>query len=301
MDNATKQMFLDICKELGIKCTLLSKDWVFMLEKDGVTRFFVGSKSGLNDHALGKIIDDKYALYDVLREKGLPVAEYEIVYSENVHEDYAIGCNTFDYVLDYYNQHNQDIVLKPNNGTCGVDVYRVNSISELDKVYHQLTSKYHSINMGPYYHIQNEYRFIVLDGEIRSAYQKNRPIVYGNGKDSIRELLISFNQDFFENILEDSIYDKVLNVGEEFEYTWKYNLTQGSIASLITDSHLKEELEKIALEAANSIGLRFGSVDIIVTKDGEKLILEMNSGVMLYEKIKPLYKEVLLKMFEKKV
>jgi glutathione synthase/RimK-type ligase-like ATP-grasp enzyme len=74
-------------------------------------------------------------------------------------------------------------------------------------------------------------------------------------------------------------------------------LTQGSIASLITDSFLKEELERIALKAANSIGLRFGSVDIIVTENDEHLILEMNSGVMLYEKIKPLYKEVILKMF----
>lgn len=297
MDNATKQMFLDICKELGIQCTLLSKDWVFMLEKDGVTRFFVGSKSPLNDHALGKIIDDKYALYEVLKEKGLPVAEYRIVYSERVKEDYAVGCNTFQYVIDYYNQNNCDIVLKPNNGTCGTDVYRINSISELDRIYHQLTNRYDSINMGPFYHIQNEYRFIVLDGEIKSAYKKNRPVVYGNGKDSIRELLIQFNKDYFENLLEDSKYDKVLDIGEEFEYNWKYNLTQGSIASLITDSFLKEELERIALKAANSIGLRFGSVDIIVTDNDEYLILEMNSGVMLYEKIKPLYKEVILKMF----
>ena len=291
-------MFMDICKELGICCTVLSKDWVFMLEKNGITKFFTGFKSALNDHALGKILDDKYALYEVLKAKGLPVCEYEIVYGEKVKEDYAIGCNSVFYVLDYFYQHNQDIVLKPNNGACGVDVYRIRDTKKLKDIYSLLTSRYYSINMSPYYHVKNEYRFIVLDGEIRGSFKKNRPIVYGDGKHTIRELLIEFNKDYFEDILRDSIYNKVLKVGEEFEYNWKFNLMQGSIASEIYDFDLKQRLESIALQSASEIGLRFGSVDIIVTDDSKELIIEMNSGVMLYEKIKPLYKEVLMKMFD---
>ena len=308
MENTVKKMFNEISKELGIKCTLLSKDWIFMLERDGITRFLAGYKSALNDHALGMVLDDKYALYDVLKEKDLPVTEYNIVYGERVKEDYAQGCNSFDYVRDYFYKHDNDIVLKPNDGTCGRDVYRVRDVSELEELYTRLTRKYFSINMGPFYHIKNEYRFIVLDGKVRIAYKKNKPVVYGDGKSTIRDLLIKFNSRFFTDKLDDSIYDKVLNVDEEYEYNWKFNLSQGAVASEITDRELYSRLEQIALNAANKVSLRFGSVDIIVTEDDKALILEMNSGVMLenyieqfndgYSNAKQLYKDVIEEMFK---
>ena len=297
MDDASKKMFIDICSELGIKCTLLSKDWVFMLEKDGITRFFVSSKSPLNDHALGEILDDKYALYCVLKEKGLPVVEHNIVYSENNHNSYAIGCNSFEYVKEYFYNNNKDIVLKPNCGTCGIDAYRVGDINELNRIYHLLTNKYYSISMNPFYHIKNEYRFIILDGEVRNSYKKYKPVVYGDGTHSIKELLIDFNKEYFDGILNDSIYDRVLDVDEEYEYNWKYNLSLGSISTKIDDNDLYEKLKDIALTASKEIGLRIGSIDIIVTDEDECLIIEMNSGVMLYEKTKSLYKEIILKMF----
>ena len=308
MENIIKTMFKDICNELDIKCTLLSKDWIFMLEKDGVTHFFAGYKSGLNDHALGMVLDDKYALYDVLKDKSLPVAEYNIVYGEKVLEDYAIGCNNLEYVISLFNKYNKDVVIKPNDGTCGRDVYRVRDINTLKKLYDKLTNKYYSINIGPFYNIKNEYRFIVFDGKVRIAYKKNKPVVYGDGFSTIRDLLIRFNSKYFSDKLNDSKYDKVLDIGEEFEYNWKFNLSQGAIASEISEEELFNKLSKIALEASSSIGLRFGSVDIIYTEDEQALILEMNSGVMLdnyieqfsegYDKAKALYKDVIAEMFK---
>ena len=104
------------------------------------------------------------------------------------------------------------------------------------------------------------------------------------------------------------MYDRVLKENEEYEYSWKFNLSQGAVATPITDDQLYNKLRDIALNASESVGLRFGSVDIIVTENGDALILEMNSGVMLenyieqfkdgYEKAKAIYKEVIKKMFE---
>ena len=308
MENTVKRMFNEISNELGIKCSLLSKDWIFMLERNGITRFLAGYKSSLNDHALGMVVDDKYALYDVLRCKNIPVAEYNIVYGENNKEDYASNCNSFSYVRDYFLGHNNEVVLKPNDGTCGRDVYKVVDINRLEELYNKLTRKYYSINIGPYYHIVNEYRFIVFNNEVRIAYKKNKPVVYGDGISSIRDLLLKFNNRFFKDKLNDSVYDRVLNKGEEFEYSWKFNLSQGAIASEITDRDLYIKLENIALNASSSVGLNFGSVDIIVTEEGQALILEMNSGVMVdnyieqfrdgYEKAKRLYKDVIEEIFK---
>ena len=120
--------------------------------------------------------------------------------------------------------------------------------------------------------------------------------------------MIKFNSRFFTNRLNDSVYDKVLDKNEEFEYNWKFNLSQGAVASEITDNDLYSKLEKIAISSAEAVGLKFGSVDIIVTEEGQSLILEMNSGVMLenyieqfdegYNKAKELYKDVIKEMFK---
>lgn len=307
MESTIRKMFKEICDELKIKCTMLSKDWIFMLERDGKIRFLAGYKSALNDHALGMVVDDKYALYEVLLNNNIDVCEYNIVYGERNKEEYAKGCNNYSYVKDYFIKHNEEIVLKPNDGTCGRDVYRVTDLENLEILYNKLTKKYHSINMGPYYHILNEYRFIVLNGKVEIAYKKNKPVVYGDGVSTIRELLIKFNKRYFYDKLNDEIYDKVLKPGELFEYNWKFNLSQGSIATEIDDEVLYKRLEEMAINASSKIGLNFGSVDIIVTEDNEALILEMNSGVMVenyieqfsdgYNKAKELYKRVIEEMF----
>ena len=309
MEKEVKNIILDICHDLGIKCTLVSKDWIFILEKDNKTVFLAGYKFPSNNHALGMILDDKYALYDVLKYKNYPVAEYNIVYSEKNIEDYAQGCNTFDYVKSYFLSHNQDVVLKPNDGTCGRDVYHVTDLNTLEELYYRLTRKYYSINIGPFYDIQNEYRFVVYNNQIRIAYKKNKPVVYGDGVKTIKQLLIDFNPDYFIDKLNDSLYETILPKGQEYEYNWKFNLSGGAVATPIDDQELYDRLSKIALDSTQEIGLQFGSVDIIYTKDNEAFILEMNSGVMLenyvkqfdngYNITKELYKEVIIDAFKK--
>ncbi len=307
MENTIKKMLKEVCSELGIKCTLLSKDWIFMLEKDNKTRFLAGYKSSLNDHAVGQVLDDKYALFEVLKTIDIPVADYNLVYGPKIKEDYAQDCNSFEYVKKYFFEHNQYVVLKPNDGTCGRDVYRVDNLEDLESLYTRLTNKYFSINVGPYYNIKNEYRFIVFDDEVRIAYKKNKPLVAGDGVSTIRDLLLKFNNRFFKDILDDTSYDRVLDVGEVFEYNWKFNLSQGAVATEIDDNEIYEKLKSIALKASKDIGLRFGSVDIIVTEDDKAMILEMNSGVMVenyieqfedgYDNAKKLYKDVIIEMF----
>ena len=307
VEKEVKNIIFDICNELSIKCTMISKDWVFLLERNNQTVFLAGYKFPSNNHALGMVLDDKYALYDALKYKQFPVAEYNIVYGEKNMEDYAVGCNSYNYVKEYFLNHNQNVVLKPNDGTCGRDVYHVTDLTTLEELYHKLTRKYYSINIGPFYDIQNEYRFIIYNNEIRIAYKKNKPLVYGDGVKTIKELLIDFNPDYFKDILTDTIYDTVIDKDQPYEYNWKFNLSGGAIATRIDDQELYHKLSKIALESTKAIGLKFGSVDIIYTKDNEAYILEMNSGVMLenyvkqfdngYESTKQLYKEVIKEAF----
>jgi len=62
---------------------------------------------------------------------------------------------------------------------------------------------------------------------------------------------------------------------------WKHNLGQGAIARTIVDP-LRETpaLAQLAVNSARAINLVFGSVDIVVTDSGPK-VLEINAGVMM--------------------
>ncbi len=308
MTNNFKELIKEICVELNIKHKFLSKDWVIMLEKDEKTRFISGYKFDLNSHGMGLIADDKFALYEVLKSKNIPVTEHKIVYNKTNNLDYAIGCNTYDYVKEYFQKHNNNIVIKPNEGTCGKNVFKVTDINEIDSILDKIFLKNFSISICPFYNIKHEYRAIMLDGENVLLYAKYLPVVSGDGEKTIRQLLIDFNHDYFINKLSDSKYDRVLPKNETFEYGWKFNLSQGSIAKKVTDKLLQEKLINIAKQVCKEINLKFGSVDIIETTDNKLLVLEVNSGVMLenYARLNPhehatvknIYKNAIISLFK---
>ena len=144
MTKTFKEIIKEICVEDNIEYKSLSKDWVIMLEKDGKTRFISGYKFDSNSHAMGQIADDKYALYEVLKSKNLPVIEHNIVYNKTNNLDYAIGCNTYEYVKEYFKNNDNDIVIKPNDGTCGKNVFKVTDVNEIDGILDKIFLKNYS-------------------------------------------------------------------------------------------------------------------------------------------------------------
>lgn len=307
MKNVFKEIIQEICNENNIKYKFLSKDWVIMLEKNGKMRFISGYKFDLNSHGIGLIADDKYALYEVLKHKNIPIIEHKIVYNKTNHLDYAIGCNTYEYVKDYFIKNNNHIVIKSNNGTCGNNVFNVTNINQIDDILDKIFINNYSISICPFYKIKNEYRVIMLNGENKLLYTKYLPVVVGDGNKTIRQLLLEFNYGYFIDKLEDKKYDRVLANKEKFEYTWKFNLSQGSMAKKLEDNLLAEKLIELAKKVCNEINFKFGSIDIIETIDNELLVLEVNSGVMLenyiklnpneYKKAKDIYKEAIQMLF----
>lgn len=305
--NNFRKIIKEICNELKIEYKFLSKDWIIMLSKNNVTKFISGYKFDLNNHGQGIVFDDKYAMYDVLDYINIPVIKHSIIYSSSNNNLYAKECNSLDYLKKIFNKYNKRIVLKVNNGTCGIGVYRILKENDLEGIYNKLILKNHSLSICPYYDIINEYRVIVLDNKIKLIYKKIRPKVFGDSKSTIKELLIDFNKDYFKDYNE-SNKDVILNNDEEFEYDWKFNLSRGAISSL---DILEEDELKINIIVNNiikNINIGFCSIDIIKTINNEFLVMEINSGVMMenfikqnengYNIAKDLYKEAIVKMFK---
>ena len=176
----------EICKEEKIQITNLSNDWILCLEKNGKTRFISGYKFDCNPHALGLIMDDKYALYEVLKHKNIPVIEHNIVYKKDNKCDYAIGFNTDEYVENLFNKYNNNVILKPNAGTCGHSVYNIKKIGELKEHLDFLFNSNFSVSICPNYNIKSEYRIIMLNGKFHLIYKKVNPFVIGDGKKTIK-------------------------------------------------------------------------------------------------------------------
>ncbi len=306
MNNFIK-IIKEICQELNIKCTFLSKDWVIMLEYNNKIRFLSGYKFDLNKHALGLILDDKYAMYDVLNYKYIPVIKHDIVYKDSNNNLYAKDSKGLEYAKKLFYKYQENVVLKINNGTCGRDIYHVKDLDDLIIKYNKLMMKHSAISICPFYDITNEYRAILINGQIKLLYKKIKPRVVGDSKKTIKELLQEFNPEYFKDYNENN-KNIILKQGEIFEYDWKFNLSRGSLSSLDILESDKIEIINIIDKINEFLDLKFVSVDIIKTSDNRFLVMEINSGVMMEnfinqhedgEKIaKEIYKEAILEMFK---
>lgn len=298
-----KKIIKEICKEENICCELISKDWVFVLTKEGVTKYIIGYNFPLNDQALGKIIGDKYAFYELCILYNLPIIKHHIIFNPNN----KMGKNSTKIAHELFLKYDKNIVLKPNLGQEGVDVYHIQNEDDLSKTLQILFLRdNYSISLCPFYDIESEYRVIVLDNQVEFMFEKVRPLVVGDGIHTIKELLMKLNPKYFE-FLNISNGEKILEKDEQYLYDWRFNLSRGAFAREIEDQNLKQELEQLAVQVTKKIGCGFVSVDIIKCQN-KLYLMEVNSGVCIdkvcnfidqdYHKAKEIYRKSILKMFE---
>lgn len=306
-----QRIIKQIALENNLSYEVLSCDLVIKLTKDNKIRYINGYKFGLNSHSLGLILDDKYATYELLNSLGISVCKHHILFRPTNHNSYAKNYNSFDYCYDLFLKYNKNVILKVNNGTCGDGVYHITTKKELKKIYNHLLKYNFSISLCPYYDIKNEYRVILLNNEIKIMYGKINPVVIGNGKDKLIDLLKDFNINYFgykTNLKKNINYNKFLKKDEKFIYDFKYNLSKGSIITEDIDKETKSIISKMAKDVSKKINLGFGSIDIIKTNDDKYYVLEINSGVMIenyikltsdgFKKAKKVYEEAVLEMFK---
>ena len=278
--NNVQLLLKEICDENNIKFNVISNGWVMVFEKESKVRILAGYKFDLNKNGISNVFDDKFATYELLKLYDVPVVEHKLLYGLYNMEKYATNYKNYNYLLNYFYENNNNIVIKKNNGTCGNDVYHITNINELKKIFEMIKMSKLSYSMSPFYNIENEYRTIVLDGKIKLIHKKCLPIVYGDGKSTLKELLTKFNPIYFNN-KDFNNSDYIPGVEEEYQYDWRFNLCNGATASFDIDDDVKEKLELIVNKITSLFDIGFCSIDIIKTKDNHYYVLEINSGVMM--------------------
>lgn len=309
MDRNFIKLIQLICLENNIECQVLSLGYLLVLEKNRGVKTISGYKFDNNSYSLGKVFDDKYATYELLKYFNVPVCEYSIFYCKNNTNSYVGKYNSLEYLKEKFDEYMGDVVVKKNTGTCGNEVSHFKEFIELEKFYNNTFFSDASFSICPFYNISNEFRVIVLNNKVKVIYKKILPEVLGDGYSTIRELLLKFNYEYFKNI-DDNSLNVILKKGEKFCYDWKFNLSLGSVASFDIDKLDKKNILDIVSKITDSIDIGFCSIDIIKTIENEYLVMEVNSGVMMKHLMslkdngfgiaKDIYTEAIFGMFDVK-
>jgi D-alanine-D-alanine ligase-like ATP-grasp enzyme len=277
----------EIAAEQNLKLSSFSQDWILRLEKGGAARHVFGYNFEINSATAQLLAGDKGAVSDLCQHLNIPHVEHRIFLHPKI-SGYVSRAGNWPAMLAYADKIGYPLVVKPNVGTGGEDVTRVDNAAELEQTVLQLFDVHRAICMSPYLEFEQEYRAVMLDGACELLYAKRRPHVVGNGKSSVLELIERLHvsglltQEMAGQAIEQHSGElkQVPDKGQEVIIGWKHNLGEGSAPQLVEEGPLREQLISLAQDAQRAVNIRFASVDIVQTK-GELLLLEINSGVMM--------------------
>lgn len=269
----------------GMSVEALSHDWLLILKAADGRRFpLLGYDIGLNSATTLRIANDKAATANMLAAADIDHIPHRLFLNPDLHV-FTRGAGNWESLRAAFANAGGDVVLKGNEGTSGKGVRRVRTLLDLERVIHELFRTERSIALSPWVEITQETRFAVLDGTVRLAYAKTVPTLAGDGVSPVRTLVArAMTPEMGPSLgawledLETCELDRVPHDGERLPVGWRHNLGQGGG---ITEVSVDADGHAVALAAAAALNLRFGSVDVARTVDGQHRVMEVNAGVML--------------------
>ncbi len=190
------------------------------------------------------------------------------------------------------------VIVKPNSGSQGVDVALVYDKVEFYKAMNKVF-KNDRMALVQKYIKGRDYRIVVLDNRIISAYQRIPLSVIGDGKLSIKKLLekkkryfIKIKRDINIEINDLRIKSKlkvinknlswIPNKKEQVFLLDNANLSTGGDSVDVTNS-IHKDFKKIAIKLTKDMGLRICGVDLMIDGDiadkpRKYSVIEVNSA-----------------------
>lgn len=270
-----------LCEKHQISIQKIENEPLYKLTKDDYVHFIWSRRFDINTTIACRIADNKHATYSVLNTSGIPVIPCIKIPRIDTTDYSRLNIGIYE-LCDKLLKQFETVVVKPNNSCEGIDVHKCSCMQDIEKVLFQITAKYKYLVISPYIDADAEYRLFFLDNKILYAYKKVREYIICDGVSTVGELLLH-NKMNISTVMQDisSQYGKVYPKGFKLQLNWKFNLSQGANCVAIKDNKLYKELCTLALSAANAIGIRFATVDILVDRFANKQILEINAGVAM--------------------
>src|SRR3989344_709049 len=288
-----------IAPKIGAK-VLLEPEWGIagqIAYKSGRKRYFRYSTLDLNRMGASEIARDKDFANFFMKRMGYPTIPGKTFFTDHWAE--VIGSKrTMDAGYQYARKLGFPVIVKPNSRSQGVGVALAYDKKEF---YRAMNAAFKEDNVvlvqRPVY--GKDYRLVVLDNEIVSAYQRIPLSVTGDGKSSINKLLIEkqrrFKKEGRDTLLKLNdprmalkLKHQGLNMRsvpakrETIYLLDNANLSTGG-DSIDMTKYVHLGFQKIAISLTKGMGLRLCGVDLMIdgdisTKPGRYWVIEVNSA-----------------------
>lgn len=322
------KLIMKIAPKVGAKA-IVEPEWGIasqVIYNNGVVRSVCMYSLDLNHIASSNIARDKDYAKFFMKKKGYAVAEGKTIFEDKWAK--IIKSNrTIPYGISYAKKLGYPVIVKPNSKSQGMEVSSVYNKRELRQALIDVF-KVDKVAIIEKYLPGHDYRIVVLDGEIISAYERMPLSVIGNGRSSIRSLLRKKQESFILsgrdtkiNFNDARMKTKLLRQGYTLSsipplYHKIYLLDNANLStggdSIDVTNEISKGFRKVSINLTKDMGLRIAGVDIMVTKgditlDPKKCshyVIEINSApgldhyVTTGSKQKKIVEDMYLKIFK---
>ena len=258
-------------------------------ELNGHKEFVIeGNKTDRDTYIFPIITDDKLISKQIMADYGLNVPKAILLDSEMDREDIEELASKF---------FNKTAVIKPRNTNYGTGISVFDRKASKEEI---LTAIDYAFKFDNNVLIEEfakgmEYRFLVIDGKCLSVAHRRAASVVGDGKSTIKELMIKKSNEYWHRLvgsplkmdlpLEEHLksqgynYDTVIPEGKRVFLRTNSNCSSGGEAVDVTDE-MPVKFKKIAEKAAKAFDAKICGVDIIVEdfKKDNYSIVEINDN-----------------------
>jgi len=281
------QAIRNYCAEHGLAVDVRADGWLIVMQDGARRKLAFAYDLGLNSAVAHRIANDKSATSDVLALSGIACVPHALFLNPELNA-FIPQRGSWEAMLGLLRQYPKGIVVKPNEGTSGKSVFWVTAKPELELAVKRIFSTHTALVLSPYLDIEDEVRVVVLDAVPLVVYSKSRPAVVGDGERSLLALALDTVPAARQSTvlpglfadLDRSALDAIVPAGERRMLNWRHNLEAGAEPVLLPQGETRAACVALAARAAEAIGIRFASVDV-VRVDGSWQVLEVNSGVMM--------------------
>lgn len=263
-----------VCRFNGMTVEYLSHGFITKITSPstGHVEYLKGSIMSCNSGVASSLAKDKAATHEVLKAHGVPSIPGKLISSKGLKPSNPRAATWTRLLKLLKKSQPNGLVLKPNAGGGGADVFHCVHERELELAWRALPDTF---MVSDFYEIQTEIRAFVVYGKLMHCFAKVRPKIVGDGKRTVLDLAIAASNKSHSAFSEVSLRllnergSQVLAPGEELELDWQHNLSHGAVARTLEMSSalVMDHIKPIAESAAKALTINWCTVDIVAVMD----------------------------------
>jgi len=264
--------------------------------KNGKKTFFNNTSFNINHLGSVGISKDKGYSAFFLNRMGYKIPEGNTFFSKELNDNIKIK-RTIDDGFKYAEKLGFPVILKPNSKSQGVLVAKIHNKTEYYRVAKKIL-KVSTVMIVERFYEGKDYRVVVLDDKVISAYQRIPLYIVGDGKDNILKLLKKKQKQFEKDGRDTRIefedfrmqlklkrkaltFKSVITKGQKISLLDNANLSTGGSALDVTET-IHPKFRDLSIRITKDMGLRLCGVDIItgdITEDNDDyVVIEINGA-----------------------